>query len=189
VLMDAVDYARKPRRFTNPLAFPFTPRGAPIVLSVAGGLFWMWAFGVFLWVFALRSRHPRSAPVAPPSIASAAPLESADAPAQAPPRPVPDSTAVAQVSSTAPFRNAAAIRSLDGRWREVAKCRRGKAWGKASTTVTFAGDGSVTHVDIGPPFAGTPTGDCIAGTLAATRVEPFDDSEAVLVYRVYVAPK
>ncbi len=190
VLMDAVNYARKPRRFTNPLAFPFTPRGAPIVLSVAGGLFWMWAFGVFLWVFALRPRHPRSAPVAPPSIVSTAPVESADAPVQESPHPaVPDSTAVAQVSSTAPFRNAAAIRSLDGKWREVAKCRRGKAWGKASTTVTFAGDGSVTHVDIGPPFAGTPTGDCIAGTLAATRVEPFGDSEAVLVYRVYVAPK
>ena len=62
-------------------------------------------------------------------------------------------------------------------------------WGKASTTVTFAGDGSVTHVDVGAPFAGTPTGDCIAGALSATHVAPFSDSEAVLLYRVYVAPR
>jgi len=55
--------------------------------------------------------------------------------------------------------------------------------------VTFAGDGSVTHVDVGTPFAGTPTGDCIAGTLEAAHVEPFGDSSATLVYRVYVAPK
>ncbi len=70
------------------------------------------------------------------------------------------------------------MRALDGKWRDVAKCRRGKTWGKGSTTITFAGDGSVSHVEVGTPFAGTPTGDCIAGALSSTRVEPFGDSEA-----------
>ena len=69
--------------------------------------------------------------------------------------------------------------------RRREKCRRGKTWGKAPTTVTFAGDGSVTHVDVGAPFAGTPTGDCIADTLAKVRVEPFGAGAD----RVYVAPR
>jgi hypothetical protein len=188
-------------RFRGLLSFAFSPRGAPIVLSVAGAFFWMWAFGLFFWFSTLRPHHspPRAeAPLA----ASADPA--AVAPAPAPPEPTTGAIAPARTeapSTGAPanapaargddteFHNAAAIRALDGKWREVAKCRRGKAWGKASTTVTFASDGSVTHVDVGPPFAGTPTGDCIADTLATTRAPPFGGDAAVLVYRVYVAPK
>jgi serine/threonine-protein kinase len=188
-------------RFRGLLSFAFSPRGAPIVLSVAGAFFWMWAFGLFFWFSTLRPHHspPRAeAPLA----ASADPA--AVAPAAAPPEPTTGAIAPARTeapSTGAPanapaargddteFHNAAAIRALDGKWREVAKCRRGKAWGKASTTVTFASDGSVTHVDVGPPFAGTPTGDCIADTLATTRAPPFGGDAAVLVYRVYVAPK
>ena len=107
----------------------------------------------------------------------------------APVAPPAGPAAVAAGAGGAPFRNAAAIRALDGKWRDVAKCRRGKTWGKGPTTVTFAGDGSVTHVEVGAPFAGTPTGDCIAETLQSVHVEPFSDSSAELVYRVYVAPK
>ncbi len=88
----------------------------------------------------------------------------------------------APANANGPFQNAAAIRALDGRWRVVAKCRRGKTWGKAPTTVTFANDGSVTHIDVGAPFAGTPTGDCISDTLAATRVAPFEEKAAVVAY-------
>ena len=71
----------------------------------------------------------------------------------------------------------------------MAKCRRGKAFGKASTTITFAGSGAVTHVDVGWPFAGTPTADCIADRLGSARVAAFGDADATLVYRVYVAPR
>jgi hypothetical protein len=149
----------------------------------------MWALGVFIWVSSLPSRHPRTPAAAEAPLASLAPVP---APVPAPPPtsiPEPAAQVAAPALSGAPFRNAAAVRALDGKWREVAKCRRGKVWGKALTTITFAGDGSITHVEVGIPFAGTPTGDCIAGTLATTRVDPFGDGAAVVVYRVYVAPK
>jgi hypothetical protein len=194
-------------RYAAPLAALLTPKTTPIVLVVAGGLFWLWALAMFGWIFMLPLRHARaeaaaeaasasasaaSVDVAPPSAATAAgapaglpvakPLPAADSvPARAPDAP--------GAAGGVPFRNGAAIRALDGKWRDVAKCRRGKAWGKASTTVTFSNDGSVSHVEVGEPFGGTPTGDCIADALAGTHVEPFGDKSAVLVYKVYVAPK
>lgn len=188
-----------PRRLPAPLAFAFSPQGAPIVLAVAGAFFWMWAFGMFLWFCTLRLHHPRAtaepepaasaATVAPAPPAAPEPTPEASVPIPAPaPSSSADRTPAAGLGD-APFRNVAAIRALDGKWRGIAKCRRGKLWGKASTTVTFAGDGSVTRVDVGAPFTGTPTGDCIADALSSVRVEPFGDSTAAVVYRVYVAPR
>ena len=208
------------RRFVNPIEYAFSPRGAPVVLAVSGGLFWLWALGIFVWFVGLPHRHPRTTTVAatqpsgelvaqtspgvpvepvaqtsrvipaePARAASAEPKPAPTEPAPVAPPPPAEAAPAAASAGGAPFRSAAAIRALDGKWREVAKCRRGKTWGKGPTTVTFAGDGSVTHVEVGPPFTGTPTGDCIAETLSSTRVEPFSDSSAVLVYRVYVAPK
>jgi serine/threonine protein kinase len=186
-----LDYVR--RRFADAFAFAFSPRGAPIVLAVSGVLFWTWALGIFIWFVGLPLRHRQPpvdatepiAEVAPaPSPAAAAPPASAAQTPEAPQVP-----AAAPATGSTPFRNAAAIRALDTKWRDIAKCRRGKTWGKASTTVTFAGDGSVTHVDVSAPFAGTPTGDCIVDKLSSTRVEPFNDDSAVVVYKVYVAPK
>jgi hypothetical protein len=72
--------------------------------------------------------------------------------------------------------------------REVAKCRRGKASGVALATVTFGNDGSVTERVISPPFAGTPTGVCVADALAEARVAPFTGKPGMLVHRFYVAP-
>jgi hypothetical protein len=222
VLMDAGDPEPTPHRSESFLAFPFTERGAPIVLSVAGALFWIWAVTLFVWIFTLPLRHRHSLAAAP--LVASAPLDAADGPAQAPSPPAaaestaqamgaqstPQATAadsLAQAAASAPssaapapsssssaqpsdaFRSGAAVRALDGRWRAIAKCRRGATWGKATTTVTFAGDGAVTHVDVGSPFTATPTGDCIASNLAGVRMQPFGADPAVLVYRVYVAPK
>jgi hypothetical protein len=39
--------------------------------------------------------------------------------------------------------------------------------------VTFANDGSVDRVAVGPPLAGTPTGDCAAEALSTVHVAPF----------------
>jgi hypothetical protein len=123
-----------------------------------------------------------AAPSAPPSAGWAA----APPPASA---PQPELVAAAPSNATkAAFRGDRAILALDGKWRDVAKCRRGQTWGKGTTTITFAGDGSVRHVDVGWPFAGTPTADCIADRLEATRVNPFAGNDAVLAYKVYVAP-
>ncbi len=187
------------RRIANPIAFAFSPRGAPIVLAVSGVLFWIWAFGIFVWFVGLPLRHHRTPAVAAEPIAEAAPEASPASPAPSAPPPAEPSqppevpqvqpASIATAAAGAPFRNAAAVRALDSKWRDIAKCRRGKTWGKAATTVTFAGDGSVSHVEVGAPFAGTSTGDCIADKLASTHVEPFSDSTAVVVYRVYVAPK
>jgi hypothetical protein len=195
------DHRALSKPFRSALAYAFSPEGAPIVLSVAGAFFWMWAIGLFLWFSTLRLHH------AGPN-AEAAPIASNDpapeAPVPAPPEPA--ATAVAEVRTEAPagsvsqnapasrtvdsqVNNMAAIRALDGKWREIARCRRGKAWGKASTTVTFAADGSVTHVEVGAPFSGTPTGDCIADALSRTHAPPIGGDGAELVYRVYVAPK
>ncbi len=207
-----VHFAVPRRRLPRPLEYAFSPEGAPIVLSVAGAFFWMWAAGLLLWFCTLPLRHGTSTHAAAtgPSAGAAVPEPSGSAASlrPAPPPPAPEATeasaappspapSVATGASPSPaagpgdaaFHNAAAIRALDGKWRGIAKCRRGKLWGKASTTVTFAGDGSVSRVDVGAPFTGTPTGDCIADALSTVRVEPFADSTAAVVYRVYVAPK
>jgi hypothetical protein len=196
------------RRLTSVVERIITPQRTPIMLAVAGGAFWLWATCMLVWVVALPWRHRAESPeiaasaasveVSPPAAspqAGATPLEptpradpgsAGDALARpGDPAGTPQPTAA---GGSEPFRNGAATRALDGKWREVARCRRGKAWGKASTTVTFANDGSIAHIDVGPPFTGTPTGECIADTLASTRVEPFNEQSAVLVYRIYVAP-
>jgi eukaryotic-like serine/threonine-protein kinase len=203
------EYTPPRKRVPNVLVVLASPKNAPIVLSIAGGVFWAWAFGMFCLLVSIPWRHGHAEakvvastqsgaaasvtsaaratldPPAPPPSAALAPPPPPVALTEAPPRTASPSTG----SAAGPFRNAAAVRALDGKWRDIAKCRRGKSWGKASTTVTFANDGSVSHVDVGAPFGGTPTGDCIVDALAATHVEPFEDTSAVLVYRVYVAPK
>jgi serine/threonine protein kinase len=173
-----------------------SPRAIALALPVAGALFWCAVAAAFLLVLAAPLRRPDgrgdavpataalSAPVAAPPAPSPPPP-----PAPSPPPDTPPAAAAAPSTSGAPFPSALAVRALDGKWRDVAKCRRGKAFGKASTTITFAGSGAVTHVDVGWPFAGTPTADCIADKLGSARVAAFGDADATLVYRVYVAPR
>ena len=73
----------------------------------------------------------------------------------------------------------------------TAKVHEGRSlpWGYDLATVTFANDGSVDKVAIAPPFAGTPTGECPKGTLAAARIAPFAGTPHSLGYRFYVAPQ
>jgi serine/threonine protein kinase len=93
------------------------------------------------------------------------------------------------VPPSSPFNIDLAMRALDRKWRAIAKCRRGKEWGKVWTTVTFAEDGSVSNVAVAAPMAGTATGQCIVDTLSRVRVPRFDDGPAPIDYRVYVAPR
>lgn len=132
---------------------------------------------------------PLPALPAPAGTPAPSPAEKSVPAAERPSSPAPEAPIAAGAVTGVPFRNATAVRALDGKWRDVAKCRRGKAWGKASTTVTFSNDGSVSHVEVGEPFGGTPTGDCIVDALTAAHVDPFGDKPGVLVYKVYVAPK
>jgi hypothetical protein len=87
------------------------------------------------------------------------------------------------------FNSYAARVALDATSHEVAKCRRGKAFGIALATVTFVNDGSVSERVVSPPFAGTPAGACVADALAEAHVPPFIGKPGVMVYRFYVAQK
>jgi hypothetical protein len=109
--------------------------------------------------------------------------------------PTPTSTPTATSTSTtptssplAPFNSYTAKRALEATGHEVAKCRRGKVSGIALATVTFVNDGSVAERVISSPFAGTPTGACVADALAEAHVAPFTGKPGVLVHRFYVAP-
>lgn len=145
---------------------------AALVLPLA--LVWRWA-------------HRPQAPVAGAARAAMVIAPVAQPTASSPPDPQPQ-RAPAAAAPGAPFKRALAVRALDRKWREVAKCRRGKASGKGWTTVTFAQDGSVSDVVVDAPFGGTPTAGCIADVLSTVRVDPFNEATAVLPYRVYVQP-
>jgi serine/threonine protein kinase len=124
--------------------------------------------------------------VTPSAEALPAPLPS---PTPTEERPEPAPIAPSAPTSNNPFNRDLALRALDKKWRDVAKCRRGKTSGKGWTTVTFAEDGSVKDVVVGPPFFGTPTGQCIADTLANVHVQAFTGDPPAIDYRVYVAAR
>ena len=59
-------------------------------------------------------------------------------------------------------------------------------WGVARATVTFANDGSVEHVSIGPPFTDTATGQCVAEAMRSAHVPPFGGPPAVYISQFFV---
>jgi len=118
------------------------------------------------------------------------PVASVSLPAPLPPPAQPEPPAPAPSPAPTRLFNAyAARRALDGTSGNVLSCRRGKKWGVALATVTFANDGSVRQVVVGVPFTGTPTGECVAEDLSAARIPPFAGKEGVVVYQFFVALK
>jgi hypothetical protein len=182
---------------------PFEPRGPSKALYVAGALVWIAVFAAGVLPMTLgRSPEPQARGTLSAMASLPTPTSATALAPVAPPPPAPGPTAVppSALSATVapapavPFSAPAAKRALDRTWREVGKCRRGKKFGNATATITFAADGTVDHVDVGSPFAGTPTGDCAIAALTAAHVAPFRDASnadptAVLVYRFYVAPR
>jgi hypothetical protein len=90
---------------------------------------------------------------------------------------------------TAHFSAAAAKRGFQSVSRGVAGCRRGGRWGTANATVTFDTDGSVQQVQVGPPFGGTATGQCVSDQLSTVHIPAFGGSPVVWVTNFYVAPR
>jgi hypothetical protein len=86
-----------------------------------------------------------------------------------------------------PFDRAAAAAALTAGAAQASACRKeGDPSGVASVVITFAPSGRVTSATIGgPPFAGTPTGGCIAAALRKARVPPFE-GERVTVSKTIV---
>jgi hypothetical protein len=79
--------------------------------------------------------------------------------------------------------------ALDAASHDIAHCRRGKVWGIASANVTFANDGTVSHVAVGIPFTGTTTGQCVTDALSVAKVPPFAGKPGVVAYKFLVPMK
>lgn len=119
-----------------------------------------------------------AAPAAEPPIETAAPV-AAELPPVAPPAEV----------QIAPFDKSAASSALNAALSAAASCRKeGTPNFPFNITVTFAPSGVVTNAVVnGPPFAGTPTGGCIAKSFRSARVNPFE-GPAVTINKTYQLP-
>jgi hypothetical protein len=120
-----------------------------------------------------KSTEPKAEPATPEPTAKAPPAE----PAPPPPSGEP----------AGPFNREAAATALTAAAAQASSCRKeGDPSGVASVVITFAPSGRVTSANIGgPPFAGTPTGGCIASTLRKARIPAFD-GERVTVSKTIV---
>jgi hypothetical protein len=92
-----------------------------------------------------------------------------------PPPPAPTQTEPEPVQATAPFDKSAALTALTSVGKDAASCiKPDDPPGAANVLVTFAPSGRVTAANlVGPPFAGTPTGSCIAAKLRRAHIPPF----------------
>jgi predicted Zn finger-like uncharacterized protein len=110
-----------------------------------------------------------AAPAAAPT-PEAKPEPSAPTVKEAPQAPPPSG------EPAGPFDRAAAAAALTASAAQASACRKdGDPSGVASVVITFAPSGRVTSANIsGPPFAGTPTGGCIAAALRKARVPAFE---------------
>jgi hypothetical protein len=108
------------------------------------------------------------------TVAAAAPTQQVlpDVPAAPPPAPVAAAPAQDQ-----PFNMGAAKASLGAIAGAVQGCKRGDTTGSGRVVVTFAPSGAVqSAVVTDPPFAGTPTGSCVASRFRSAHVPAFTGS-------------
>ena len=87
-----------------------------------------------------------------------------------------------------PFDRGAAANALAQASSVAAACRKaGDPSGVANATITFAPSGKVTAALLsGPPFAGTPTGSCIAAALRRVRVPAFEGDRITVAKAIAV---
>jgi predicted Zn finger-like uncharacterized protein len=127
------------------------------------------------------SKSTTSAVASKRDTAVAAKDTSAPAPTQqvlpdVPPAPPPAPIAAAP-SNDQPFNMGAAKASLGAIAGAVQGCKRGDASGSGRVVVTFAPSGQVqSAVVTDPPFAGTPTGSCVASRFRSAHVPAFSGS-------------
>lgn len=101
------------------------------------------------------------------------------------PKPEPREPAA---EPSGPFDRAAAVAALTSSAGQASACRKeGDPSGVASVVVTFAPSGRVTSANIsGPPFAGTPTGGCIAAALRKARIPAFEGDRVTVSKTVVI---
>jgi hypothetical protein len=123
------------------------------------------------------SALPEPAP-APPPIASTSGTPTN--PTGSPETPASGASAV----QTKRLAGGAAISSLNGISARLGTCSRaGGLSGRGAVWVTFARDGSVSHIKVGPPFADTPQGACIVDLYKSARVPPFLGPPGAVIYK------
>ncbi|HEY1536659.1 MAG TPA: hypothetical protein VGF76_21710, partial [Polyangiaceae bacterium] len=86
------------------------------------------------------------------------------------------------------FDRSAAVSALKGAAVQASSCRKdGDPSGTATLVITFAPSGRVTSATIqGPPFAGTPTGGCIANTMRHAQIPSFDGDRVTVTKTVVI---
>jgi hypothetical protein len=91
--------------------------------------------------------------------------------------PASASPSLLDVDTAAEFDRNAAMQALRQAGDGTRSCfAGGAASGGARVAVTFARGGGVSEVVVEPPFAGTPSGNCIAAKFRGLRVPPFRGS-------------
>jgi serine/threonine-protein kinase len=129
---------------------------------------------------------------APQNVASATIAATAPTPI-----PLPAPTAAPPTPSSAPILDsgvalrptqrlvgAAAYAALSAIGNHLESCQRpGGHSGRGAAWVTFGRDGSVTHIKVGPPFAGTPEGKCLTDLFRVARVGPFLGPPGAVIYK------
>jgi predicted Zn finger-like uncharacterized protein len=130
-----------------------------------------------------KKEEPKpEASAAPPASASAAPAAT-EAP-KAAPGPAPkggpvaaakEKEAPAPAGASDPFNKSAAVAQLTSASNSAQSCKKGGGpTGSGKVQVTFAPSGRVTSATVqGGPFAGTPTGGCVASLFRKAKVPPF----------------
>jgi predicted Zn finger-like uncharacterized protein len=104
------------------------------------------------------------------------------------PKPEPTPAREPAAEPSGPFDRSAAAVALTSSAAQASACRKeGDPSGVASVVVTFAPSGRVTSANIsGPPFAGTPTGGCIAAALRKARVPAFEGDRVTVSKTVVI---
>jgi serine/threonine protein kinase len=100
------------------------------------------------------------------------------------PTPLPTPTA----ANDGQFDPAAAQRSLHGMESILVSCKQPNGpTGAGQVKVTFANDGSaMSSVILGPPYQGTPVGDCAASRMKLARVPKFDGPPGISTYTFHI---
>jgi len=99
--------------------------------------------------------------------------------ATAVPKPTP--TAAPEPVDPRAWNESAARARLSQANGAMAFCRQAdNPGGAGSATVTFAPEGNVASVALDPPYAGTKTGDCVAGQFKRAKLNPFDGPSRTL---------
>lgn len=126
---------------------------------------------------------PTTAPAQPARPATPAPMA---APRQVAPAAAPKEVPAADASGW----NESLARSRLAQANGVLSfCKKeGGITGKGVALVTFVNDGTVSTVNVDPPFAGTKEGDCAAGQFRRAKVTPFEGPPRV-VRHAFEIPK